>query len=274
MAVERPGNAEQKLEALLFDATDNLHTIETVGDSGEIVSSENKKDGQFGLIAVLTLSAVFILLVGTFFLLYKPLSPPPNNQLNENVSLKLPMPERPAETTGLDSTLTEKTDSSAKVPLTSPVAAAEIPLFSVIVGPFVSDVELQQALEWLQELGFKAQKSSGSGQVTMIRLLLGIYPEKEAKLQLGVLKEITPSAFVLPAGDKLAVYAGSFHQKDRALRMQDALAHQLINVNLIDSEVTMSGTMLTVLQADQKTAGEVAAHIFSLGLRTQMVEKK
>lgn len=48
----------------------------------------------------------------------------------------------------------------------------------------------------------------------------------------------------------------------------------MINVALVDSKITMNGTMLTALQADQQTAREVAAHISSLGLQTQVIEKK
>ena len=56
--------------------------------------------------------------------------------------------------------------------------------------------------------------------------------------------------------------------------MQADLAQKMINVSLVDSEVTMNGTILVTLQADQQTAREVAAHISSLGLHSQLMKKK
>ncbi len=108
----------------------------------------------------------------------------------------------------------------------------------------------------------------------MIRLLEGVYPAAEARVRLVQLKKIDKSTFLIPLGDKLAVYAGSFRQESRARELQKNLADQMVNVSLVENDVTMKGTLLVALQADQQTANEVAAHISSLGLHTQLLKKK
>ena len=150
-----------------------------------------------------------------------------------------------------------------------------IHLFEVKVGPFLGRDELDQAISDLQELGFQPEQIRGDGLVKMIRLQKGIYPDKEARAQLEKLKKKVKSAFLLRDEEgTLAVYAGSFHQEKRALKMQEDLAKKGINVTLVDNEVIMKGTMLTVLQADQQTAREVADHIATFGFYTQIEKKK
>jgi hypothetical protein len=161
-----------------------------------------------------------------------------------------------------------------ETPLSAPFIDNTVPLYIVTVGPFINAVELRQAIALLQELGMQPREKKGRGQVSMIRLFEGVYPEPEARIHLKELKKVVKSAFLLPAGDKLAVYTGSFHHESQARKMQDELVDKMINVSLVDSEVTMNGTMLIALQADKQTASEVLTHISSLGLHTQMIEKK
>ncbi|MCK4503012.1 MAG: hypothetical protein KAU22_08240, partial [Desulfuromonadales bacterium] len=147
-------------------------------------------------------------------------------------------------------------------------------LYTVSVGPLINSTDIYQAVKSLQELGFQPQMTPGSGPVKMFRLFEGIYSVSEARIHLAALKKNVGSAFMLPTGNKMAVYAGSFHQETRAKLMQNNLVAEKIKVELVSTEVVMNGTMLTVLQADKQTASEILADIAGLGLFARMEVKK
>lgn len=283
---ERQENGSKRLESLLLDDADSMRAVEHIANQEvKVVGGGNL--GRFGLLIALLLFSVLLFGAGYYYLGNIPLPQPPLPQQSYYVSPKLPIPVRPkivlvtavetvvekVSVSDSNTVVTKKTEMEKKTPVIPVSVATGVPLYTVSVGPFVNADELQQAINQLQQLGFQSQKKPGRGQVTMIRLLEGIYPAEEAKIRLTKLKKVVKSAFLLSDGDKLALFAGSFHQESRARQMQDDLAHEMINVSLIDSEVTMNGTTLVALQADQQTAREVAAHISSLGLNTQVVEK-
>lgn len=277
-------NDQKRIESLLLDDADSMRAVEHIADQ-EVKVVGVGKASRFGSLIVLSLLCILLFGAGYYYLGNVPPPPLPVQQLSLYVSQKYPLPVRPeivlaaavdtvsekVSVADLNTVSVKKTDLEKKTPVPPPSIATKVPLFTVSVGPFVNDDELQQAINRLQELGFQSEKKPGRGQVTMIRLLEGIYSAEEAKVRLTALKKVVNSAFLLPDGDDLALFAGSFHQESRARQMQDNLAHEKINVSLIDSEVTMNGTMLIALQADQQTAREVAAHISSLGLSTKLV---
>ena len=154
------------------------------------------------------------------------------------------------------------------------IPANQLVLYSVSVGPLITSAEVSQAVEQLQQLGFQPEKVRGRGAVTMIRLLEGEYPAKIARKHLERLKQYVNSAFLLPHGEELAVFAGSFHQEDRAIKLQNNLADQKIAVQLVAGNVEMNRTLLTVIQADQQTAQEVTNHLFEIGLKTCIIKQK
>lgn len=273
----RKVSKQKSLESLLLDDSAGTRSVERIAEQ-EVRVVSKRKTRSSGSLLVLVLLGVLLLGVGYFYLGNVSAPNPPVRQQSNYLSPKLPVPERPkVEILAAVDIAAEKVSaakSEQQVPADIPSVEMEVPLFTVTVGPFINTAEVQQAISRLQELGFQPQKSPGHGQVTMVRLLEGIYPAEEARVHLARLKKVVDSAFLLPDGNNLAVYAGSFHQKERARQMQDDLARERVNVTLVDSEITMGGTMLAALQADQQTAREVAAHISSLGLQTQVLEKK
>lgn len=148
--------------------------------------------------------------------------------------------------------------------------AAEEPLYRVLVGPIVGSEEVEQATALLIDKGFRPQPQTGSGTVDMIRLLEGIYPQAQAQERLEELRSEFSSAFLLPDGDRWALYIGSFSDRDRARRQQRALAERQIEVVQVDSQLTMTGTLLIVARADEKTAEGMASEIRSAGLRARV----
>ncbi len=267
---------EQRLESLLFDDSSSSQSVDgAVQQSGTII--EDRKTKQLRVLIVLLLCASFFGF-GYYYVSNLTVPPLPVAQMRPYVSPMIPVPVRPQ--IDLPVAIVDNGDaaplgeSEADSFVSAPVDDSAVALFTVAVGPFINTADLQQATGLLKGLGLQPQKIPGRGQVTMIRLLEGIYPEAEARNRLKELKKTVKSIFLLPLGDKLAVYAGSFHQESKALKMQDELTLQKIAVSLVDSEVSMNGTLLVALQADQQTANEVAAHISRLGLHTQLLEKK
>ena len=287
-ASTKPVVEQNRLESLLLDTSDSTHPVDSMNYC-DIKDSEKKKKNHFSLL--LLLSLLFLsLLLGLGYLFSDNLcsQQPSITQVSYYVSPRIPIPARqnkslsteivtaPKKTHRSDVNIVspEKNDQVQETSENIPDVSVDNSLFSVKVGPFISDGELQQASTRLQELGFQAQRQPGRGQVTMVRLLEGIYPADEARIHLKSLKKVVASAFLLPDGDNLAVYAGSFQDEKRAQKFRDDLANKWVNVALLDSEVTLDGTMLMVLQADHETAQEVAAYISRLGLHTQVVKKK
>ncbi len=265
------------LESLLLGDADNIQSVKQIAEQ-EVRVVNNRKPGRLGPFLVLALSTILLFGVGYYLLGYMPEPHSSVTQQSHYVSPKYPVPVRAKVEDRAVAAVIDEKKSSAQVkkeaPAVIPPVDQEVPLFTVTVGPFINTVETQQAVSRLQELGLKPQKTPGRGQVSMVRLLEGVYPAEEARGHLKVLKRVVDSAFLLPDGDHLAVYAGSFHQKNRARNMRDSLADKKINVTLVNSKIILDGTMLTALQADQQTAHEVAAHLSSLGLQTQVIAKK
>ena len=263
---------QERLESLLFDDSSHSQTGDCV-----VQQSSRVMGGKQTLIPLLLLVVLFFA-VYYLYVSYISVARLPATQMNHYVSPMIPIPARPQN--DLPAVRANKSHKTPPVGAeinsfaNSPGANSVVPLFTVAVGPFINDIDLQEAIGLLEDLGLQPQKVSGRGLVTMIRLLEGVYPEDEARIHLAELKEIDESAFLLPLGDKLAVYAGSFHRESWAKEMQNDLAAHMVNVALVESEITMNGTLLTVLQADQQTANEMAAHISSLGLHTQLLTQK
>ncbi len=274
VAAGRSTDKKKRLELLLINDSDSVASGKHIIGRKARVFGEGTKT-LFGILFVTALFCTLILGIGYYFKNRLPLPQPPENQQNYYVSPKLPIPDRPKIDNSAIVAAAESTPTAVKkASVMTSTVNLETSLFTVTVGPFINDVDLQQATSLLQELGLQPQKIPGHGQVTMIRLLEGVYPEAEARTHLEELKKKVKSAFLLPTGDNLAVYAGSFRQENRAREMQKSLAYEMVKVSLVDIEVDMNGTLLAALQADQQTASEVAAHISSLGLSTQILEQK
>ncbi len=144
------------------------------------------------------------------------------------------------------------------------------PVHRVLVGPFISPRELEQALALLRERGFQPEQEHGAGTVDMIRLLEGIYPLGQAQQRLEEVRKEFTSAFLLPDGDRWALYIGSFSDRERARRQQRELAARQIPVVQVDSQLTMEGPLLVVVRSGLLAAEAVAAEVNVGGLRARV----
>ncbi|WP_321390579.1 hypothetical protein [uncultured Desulfuromusa sp.] len=269
-AAAKAEGEKRRLESLLLDDPDENQSVGDIATREIRVVSGSQK-GNFPVLFGLLL-CVIVLGTGYYFLFIPQALKPQTQQINLYSTPKIPVPVRPEAESPV---VAAETVAVAVVEQNPPeIVDHEMPLFTVMVGPLIEATELERAINQLGELGLNPQEQKGRGQVVMIRLLNGIYPAEEARKKLAELKKIVSSAFILPVGDKMAVYAGSFHQQERALRLQDDLVAKKINVSLVDSLIPMNGTMLIALQADEKTAREVAEHISGYGFQTQVLKEK
>ncbi len=145
------------------------------------------------------------------------------------------------------------------------------PLYSIEIGPCMNKRVMEQANEMLHSHGFEARQTSGTGMVGVTRLLVGVYPTKEARNRLKVLKKTVDSAFVLPEGGQLALYAGSFYQTDRAIRFAESLEQKRIKVIAIAGEIEKKGKMLVVQQVDRQTAEAISKQMSGLELTSKVI---
>ncbi|SEA53376.1 hypothetical protein SAMN05660420_02348 [Desulfuromusa kysingii] len=264
----------ESLESLLLDNLDHVPVVEHISvREVRAVGSQNR--GYLSLLLGL-LFCIFVFGAGYYYLFVSRSQEPQSEPKLLYNSPKIPVPVRPEAVLPVGIPVEDPAVSDAQqetTPVADSTAMNDLPLFTVIVGPLLNTHELEQAIRQLQELGLKPEEKKGRGEVPMIRLLDGIYPPEEARQRLAELRKVVESAFILPSGNGMAVYAGSFHQQERAQRLQADLAAKNINVSFADSLIPMDGTMLLALQADEATAREVATHISSYGLQTQVLKK-
>lgn len=276
----------KRLEELLLDDSEHPSGNKPSIDQ-EVRVVGGKRGSHFSSLIILFCFCLLVLGLGYLYL--QSIVAPPSAQIPHDyyTSPKLPIPQRRAavpdevnpgvehvaitdkKLVPTDKVIEEKIVDMAVAPVEQPES-----LLTVKVGPLISDDDVTQAVEQLKQLGFQPDINRGRGTVTMIRLLEGTYPPDIARRHLAQLEKNVTSAFLLPQGKQLSVFAGSFHQEGRAKTLQDDLKKKNVAVTLVEGEVEMNGTLLTVLQADQQTAREVANHLSDLGLKTSISEKK
>lgn len=162
--------------------------------------------------------------------------------------------------------INEKQQGAAELP----AAVVAEPVHRVLVGPFIGQGALERAAGLLRERGFEPHQQYGSGTVDMIRLLEGIYPLEQAQQRLEEVRKEFASAFLLPDGERWALYVGSFSDRERARRQQRELAERQIQVVPVDSQLTMEGPLLIVVRSGLQAAEEVAAEVNASGLRARI----
>ncbi|MBE0501243.1 MAG: SPOR domain-containing protein [Desulfuromonadales bacterium] len=101
------------------------------------------------------------------------------------------------------------------VPQPTTSVAAE-GLYTLSAGAFLMQSSVDDVLKRVRKLGYEARIQKIKRKVDMTRLLVGVYPEAAAAQKLHEVKKITPDAFSLNKGDKIAVYAGSYLVLDKA----------------------------------------------------------
>ena len=143
-------------------------------------------------------------------------------------------------------------------------------LNSIEIGPCNKERVMAQAIDRLQDLGFDAQSTLCTSRVKVTRLLEGRYIPESAYVRLKTIRK-SVDAFVLPEGDKLAIYVGSFHNYEEAIRYAQLLAEKNIEVTPIAAEIDMQGKMLIVQQVDRLSAETISEQMSQIGLTAKVI---
>jgi hypothetical protein len=107
--------------------------------------------------------------------------------------------------------------------------------------------------------------------VKFFRLLEGVYPPAEARKRMEAFKKAGCSAFVVPEGRHLALYAGSFRQPGSALSAKKSLQRKQIKVTVREHDVEKQGTMLLVHRVEPQLAEKIAKQMLKHRLATNEI---
>lgn len=135
-------------------------------------------------------------------------------------------------------------------------------------GAFLVKANLIDAERRVRRLGFEPRRTTVKRPVAMTRLRVGVYPPQEAAARYHDLVAGYPSAFTLKQGDKVALYAASFHDLNQARSFADQLYLDGIHVEEEQTEVPMKMTVLTFGNfPDKAEAEKELKRIRAAGLR-------
>ncbi|MCF6289689.1 MAG: SPOR domain-containing protein [Desulfobacterales bacterium] len=141
-------------------------------------------------------------------------------------------------------------------------------------GPFLVPEDLARAEKTIRSLGFEPRLEKGRQTTKMTRLRVGRYPLEQARARARELKALAPDVFLLPKGDRTAVYAGSFSDTRRARDLAARLARQGVRVEEEPVQVTLPVTTLTFGgYADMATARQAAERARANGLAVLIVQR-
>lgn len=164
-------------------------------------------------------------------------------------------------------------------PPVSPAPSEKAPVgggvFSLETGPLVLPRELASAEKALRRLGFEPRRMSARQEVTLIRLRAGEYPPAEAKTRLAELLASVPSAFSLPRGDQVAVYAATYYDIDKARTFADQLYGKGIRLEEEQAQVAITVQRLRFGSfPDRAAAARAADRTAAAGLETSIVRQR
>lgn len=269
------------LESLLVDTVENDPIGALSGREVKVVRDNRPFVSRF----------LFVCLFGCLFLVALTLAyfkiysrPMPITEPLYPLSERRPIPPRP-QIQKNSQTVSSIGDKLVKGPQADAIAESveqieakvgepEAQLQRVSVGPFLTREEIDNATAVLTTMGLQAQSRKGRGPVKMIRLKAGVYSANEADAHLSELKKQSSSAFLLREGSTKVLYAGSFHDQDRARQLQQDLAEKNIFVTPVEVDMTLEGTFLDTLKVDQQTAGQLAEHLCEKGLSARISAMK
>lgn len=147
-----------------------------------------------------------------------------------------------------------------------------VPAYSVQIGPCINKREVEQVRKILRSLKLKFSQKTGTGKVTMVRLLEGIYPAKIARKKLIKVKKKIKSAYLLPAQNKrLGLYMGTFYEKQRAVRFAEKLGTMGFTTKQITIELERLGETLISQQTDKETAQLIQQRMADLNVTASIV---
>ncbi len=166
-------------------------------------------------------------------------------------------------------------EPAKKMPVESPLAAVPVGHYMVEVGVYLEKVHFEEARLSLEQLGYEPRAVEIEKEMEMTRLWVGAFAPDEARRRHSELKAIAPDAFLLPDGDQLAVYAGSYHDLDQARSWSDKLYRHNVQVTEQQAMVMVSLTRLNFGDyASLAEARKAAERVRAAGLSTYVLKKR
>jgi cell division septation protein DedD len=171
---------------------------------------------------------------------------------------------------------TEKTTSEAtpSVTETQPAEVSPHGAYSVQVGAYLLQSNLQDAEKKAARTGYPSLVKEARKVTSMTRLLYGRFTPTEADAKLAELKQQSPGAFKIVEGDQVAVYAGSYSNLDKARRSADLFFEKGLSLEEVAVEVPIPLYILKLGPFTDRAAAEKAVRdAKAVGLPTQVVKK-
>ncbi len=266
------------------------------GGFDDIVTREvqvvQKRDARLARTFFLVTLLAVVLLVAAFFW-HNHVLPGPHAVAPQSVLFKserIAMPERPALEEPDETVAPAMPDTVPPVTVAKPaqsvtgqmteVAASEesstdvppLPVrYTVTLGPFITKAGLRSGEDLLGGEKLLFTKGKGTGPVKLIRLQEGIYAPQIARKRLASLqKDGIRSSFVLPLGTQLAVYTGSFIDRERAETMTQELKAQGVEVSWVETQLMKEGALLILEDLPEAIALQLQQEFTSEGIHVQM----
>jgi hypothetical protein len=158
-------------------------------------------------------------------------------------------------------------DSGRMSAMSSPGEVSEQPapakgIYTIAAGAFLLRSNLAGAERKVTESGFEPQVVRKMKWMDMTRLRVGIFSPEEGKKKMEELEPLTSQAFFLPVDGRMAVYAASFQNLDKARSFADRLYKQGLRVEEESAQVEIPLYLLSFggfddLESAQKAAQRV-----------------
>lgn len=196
--------------------------------------------------------------------------------------MSVPPAPAPAQTSSLPPAKSRSSEPQKPVPAKAatekpstakpaPVPATSGP-YMIQAGAYGETANRDQAIRKIKQLGYDAQVMPLSRNQPVIRLLIGVYPPEIARVRARELEPVVPKNFILPRGDALALYAGSYSDVNKAGAAVQALAARGVSVTEERAEVE---TILWRVSfggfADKAQAQKIADQARAAGLETRVL---
>jgi DedD protein len=202
-----------------------------------------------------------------------PTEPPPAPAVEE---AQLAVPEPPAVAPAAVPAAPEKASPAVAAAREKTPAVAKAPAasgkYSIQAGAFVDQVNRDEALAKIGQLGFEGTVVPVKKIMPMTRLLIGVYGPEEAKRKAAELAKIDSAVFYLHRGDQMALYAGSFYEIGKARQFAADLLAKGIAVEEEKTEVELTLSRLKFGSfPDLATAEKVAKRARQIGLEAAII---
>ena len=300
----------EKEEKSSSGADSDISWMEREANSESPGASENGRKGSMTRILLLVLLLVAVGAAGFSFLLgTEDTEPPPPAQVAakkqpiavppqpveetppaaeestpaaEEAAPHLPAPEtaKPAEEKAHPekSLAAVQADSGQKSDMSSPGEVSEQPapakgIYTIAAGAFLLRSNLAGAERKVTESGFEPQVVRKMKWMDMTRLRVGIFSPEEGKKKMEELEPLTSQAFFLPVDGKVAVYAASFQNLDKARSFADRLYKQGLRVEEESAQVEIPLYLLSFGGFDDlESAQKAAERVRTAGLDAMVVK--